>query len=192
MGLTRIVEKIKYPRLFLLAVSIILAYALFQLDFFEALAFRLNHHGYLSLLIGGMFFSFGFTAAFAVALFIELSNSVNPLIGAPLAGLGAFMSDYIIFRFVRLSFHDEFELLKLSWLFQKVKRLFDHHLSEAVKKYTLWTFAGLLIASPLPDEFGVTVLSGLTDINQKVFAVISFMLNTTGIFVILMLPRLFG
>lgn len=186
-----LLQKIKYPKLFLLTSAIILAYVFFQLDFFETLASTLNHRGYVALFLGGLFFAFGFTAPFAVALFIELAPSIHPLIGALLGGAGAFFGDLLIFHFVRVSFQNEFELLKLSWFIQKIKALFDHHLSETVKKYILWSFAGILIASPLPDEFGVTLLSGFTNIDQKVFGVISFLLNSLGIMIILLLPRLF-
>lgn len=75
--------------------------------------------------------------------------------------------------------------LKLTFLFQKIRDLFDHHFSERLKRYVLWTVAGFLIASPLLDEFGVSLVSGFTHINQKEFSVISFSLNTLGIFVIL-------
>lgn len=139
----------------------------------------------MSMFLGGAFFSFGFTAAFAVAMFIELADTVHPFTGALIAGFGAVISDLLIFRFIRLSFQDEFEKLKLSRLLQKIKEIFDHHLSEKIKEYVLWTFAGFLIASPLPDEFGVTLLSGMTNIKQRTFVIIAFCLNTIGIFTIL-------
>lgn len=109
--------KIKYPKLVLLTVSIFLAYALFQANFFEKIALTLNSHGYASMFLGGALFAFGFTAAFAVAMFIELSNTVNPLIGALIAGFGALISDFLIFRFIRLSFQDEFEKLNTVGIF---------------------------------------------------------------------------
>lgn len=179
--------KIKYPKLILLCLSILLAYLLFQIDFFREVAVKLNSHGYVSILLAGFLFSYGFTAPFAVGFFISLAPQVNIFLAAPLAGIGALLSDLLIFRFIRTSFQDEFENLKLTWFFQKIRELFFNHLSDRIKRYVLWTFAGFLIASPLPDEFGVSLVSGFSGINQKIFSVISFSLNTIGIFVILLL-----
>lgn len=181
------IQRIKYPKLILLCLSIILAYLFFQADFFREVAVKLNSHGYVSILFAGFLFSYGFTAPFAVGFFVSLAPQVNIFLAAPLAGIGAVLSDVLIFRFIRASFRDEFDTLKLTFLFQKIRALFDGHLSDRLKRYVLWAVAGFLIASPLPDEFGVSLVGGFTEINQKVFSVISFSLNTFGIFVILLL-----
>jgi uncharacterized membrane protein YdjX (TVP38/TMEM64 family) len=47
--------------------------------------------------------------------------------------------------------------------------------------------AGFFIASPLPDEIGVSLLAGFTRIEEKKFALVSFALNTLGIIVLLAL-----
>lgn len=182
--------KIKYPKLLVLCISIITAYILFQAHFFSEFAKLLNSHGYISIFLAGMLFSYGFTAPFAVGFFASLAGGVNIFIAAPLAGIGAVLSDLIIFQFIRHSFRDEFDLLKSTWIFQKIRILFDDHLNERIRKYALWTCAGFLIASPLPDEFGVSLISGFTNINKKIFSIISYCLNTLGILVILAIERL--
>lgn len=180
-------NKIQYPKLILLCLSIIFAYVLFQADFFTEFAEKLNSHGYISIFLAGFLFAYGFTATFAVGFFISLAPQVNIFLAAFLAGVGALIADLFIFRFIRSSFSDEFDKLKLTFLFQKIHALFDDHLSDRLKKYVLWTLAGFLIASPLPDEFGVSLVSGFTNINQKTFSAVSFCLNTLGIFAILFL-----
>lgn len=187
MLIQKLKERIQYPKLIVLLISIITAYILFQAHFFLEFAKVLNSHGYASIFLAGLLFSYGFTAPFAVGFFIELASEVNPFIAAPLAGIGAVLSDLIIFKFIRASFQDEFEKLKLTWFFQKIHQLFDNHLSDKLKMYTLWTLAGFLIASPLPDEFGVSLISGFTNINRRIFGAVSYILNTTGIFIILSL-----
>ena len=187
MLIQKLKEKIQYPKLIVLLISIITAYILFQAHFFLEFAKVLNSHGYASIFLAGLLFSYGFTSPFAVGFFIELASEVNPFIAAPLAGIGAMLSDLIIFKFIRASFQDEFEKLKLTWFFQKIHQLFDNHLSDKLKKYTLWTLAGFLIASPFPDEFGVSLISGFTNINRRIFGAVSYILNTTGIFIILSL-----
>lgn len=180
----------KYPKLLILLITIITAYILFQAHFFQEFAKTLNAHGYLSIFLAGFLFSYGFTAPFAVGFFVSLAPEVNIFLAAPLAGIGAVLSDLLIFKFIRSSFQDEFDKLKLHWFFRKIRALFHNHLSDRVKKYVLWTFAGFLIASPLPDELGVSLISGFTDINRRIFTIISYSLNTVGIFVILSLATI--
>lgn len=178
-------QKIRYPKLLFLLFCILLAYVLFQMDFFREFAEKFNNHGYTSIFLAGFLFSYGFTAPFAVGFLVSLAAQVNIFIAAPLAGIGALLADIVIFRFIKTSFSDEFDKLKLAFIFQKVRNLFDNHLGERLKRYLLWTIAGFLIASPLPDEFGVSLISGFTNIDQKTFTLISFCLNTLGILFIL-------
>lgn len=181
----QILKKFQYPKLFVLLITIITAYILFRAHFFLEFAKILNSHGYISIFVAGFLFSYGFTAPFAVGFFVSLAPSINIFLAALLAGIGALLADFLIFQFIRTSFQDEFEKLKLTWFFQKIRELFDHHVHERLQKYVLWVMAGFLIASPLPDEFGVSLLSGFTEINKKLFAALSYTLNTTGILIIL-------
>lgn len=146
-----------------------------------------NSHGYVSIFLAGFLFAYGFTAPFAVGFFVSLAPQVNIFIAAPLAGAGALMADLVIFQFIRTSFHDELDKLKFTRFFQKIRARFDDHFSEKLKKYILWSVAGFLIASPLPDEFGVSLISGFTNLDKKIFSIISYLLNTAGILAILAL-----
>lgn len=186
MGIEAITNKIHYPKLITLVTCIFAAYALFQFGAFDQLPEFLHGRGYLSVLVAGFLFAYGFTAPFAVAIFIAIAPDINMFLGALIAGFGAFIADLLIFRFIKTSFQDEFDRLKFARFMQWLKNLCDNHLSERIKKYVLWTFSGFLIASPLPDEFGVTILSGFTDINKRLFSIISYSLNTCGIFLVLL------
>lgn len=189
MYISTFLEKVRYPKLFLLFATMVLSYFLFRADLFLDLTQWLHISPYVSIFFVGFFFSYGFTSAFAVAFFVSLAPLVNPFLAAPLAGIGAVTADLVIFHFIRSSFQDEFEKLKLSYVFQKLHFLFHEHLGERIKKYILLAFGGFLIASPLPDEFGVTLVSGFTDIDEKMFGFIAYMLNTGGILFILLLAH---
>lgn len=182
-------NKLQYPKLILLLASILLAYVFFKTELFEKFTGVFNHGGYVSVWIAGFFFSYGFTAPFAVGLLASLAPNVNIIAAALIAGTGAAVADLLIFQFIRHSFQDEFDRLKLTWFFQKIRDLFDNHVSEKIKEYTLWVVAGFLIASPLPDEFGVSLVSGFTNINQKYFTIVAYILNTIGIFLILLVAK---
>lgn len=179
--------KIQYPKLSLLACSFLLAYIMYIQGFFDLLPELLHGHGYISMFIGGLLFTFGFTSPFAVAIFIEMADTVDPFLGALVAGAGAVLADMTIFQFVRLSFMDEIRSLKASalarWISEKLHR---ETVPERIRQYIAWSIAGILIASPLPDELGVTMLSGLTEIRGKAFAAVCFSLNTIGVLFILL------
>ena len=185
MYLTQIKQKIQYPKLFFLLSCIIFAYVFSRMHFFSEFAEQISWNAYILIFFAGFLFSYGFTAPFAVGFLVSLASQVDIFIAAPLAGIGAVLADFIIFRFICTSFSDEFEKLKLTYIFQKIRAIFDKRFSNSFKKYLLWTIAGFLIASPLPDEFGVSLISGFSNINQKIFSAFAFCLNTIGIFVVL-------
>jgi len=173
-----------YPKLFILILCIILAYIIFRQPIVYNFLSGLNSLSYFGTLIAGMMFAFGFTAPFAVGFFITLQPS-NIYLAAFLGGLGALIADLLIFRFVRFSFMDEFERLEKTKTVKKVGKAIERRVGLKFTNYLLYAFTGFVIASPLPDELGVIMLAGLTKINQSILAIVSFTLNTFGIFIIL-------
>ena len=179
---------LKYPKLLLLVASFLAAYMLFEQGFFHTFAEALNGYGYRSAFLGGLLFSFGFTTAFGIAIFVEIGSHVDPLIAAVIAGFGALLSDYVIFSLIRFSvFHDELHQLKSSRIVSWLTSFFHHErLSERFRRTLLWSFAGLIIASPLPDEIGVMMVSSIESVRTREFSLLCFLLNTIGIFLILL------
>lgn len=182
----KIIAGYDYPKLTALVVCIILAYFLFSNSSTQTYVSHLGNYGYLGVFIAGMLFAFGFTAPFSVGFFISLNPS-NIWIAGIIGGLGALMSDLIIFHTIKFSFEDEFKKLRNSKTFVRVIRSIERKVNEKIRIYLMYVFAGILIASPLPDEVGVTMLVGLTMISAKTLAPISFVLNTLGILILLML-----
>lgn len=181
---------LEYPKLLCLLFSCVLAYILFQQGAFELLVQSMNGHGYLSCFLAGLLFSFGFTSPFAVGIFVETAERTHPVPAALIGGVGALISDISIFEFVRFSFHDELHRLKATTLFQRVRAfIFHDSMPERVRLYLLWSIVGIVIASPLPDEVGVTLIGGATNIDSRKFGVLCFTLNTAGIFLILLGAR---
>ncbi|HLC98244.1 MAG TPA: hypothetical protein VJC21_05705 [Candidatus Nanoarchaeia archaeon] len=177
--------KLKYPKLFLLAFTFIIAYILFAgRDFlpFHTLFVKL---GYLGTFITGILFSYGFTAAPATAILLILSREQNIFLAGFIAGLGALIGDLLIFKLIRRSFAGEIEKLSQE---TPLRRL-NHAVPKTLKKYLIAIVAGFIIASPLPDEIGVSLLAATRTLSTKVFSLFSYLLNTTGIFVILSIGR---
>ena len=175
----RLKAKIKYLKLSILILTFILAYTIFytgkQLSFQE----DITSFGYIGTFLSGIFFAYGFTAAPATAILLVMSKWQNIIIAGIAGGLGALAGDFIIFKFIRHSMMGETEMLKMRFFPGSVQHPF-------LRKYVIPILAGFIIASPLPDEIGVSMLAASRIISTRVFAVISFLLNTAGIFVILL------
>jgi len=185
---------LKYPKLTLLLGTFIAAYVLHSLGVFDRLEQMLNGHGYWSMLLAGMLFSFGFTAAFGLAIMVDLAIHVDPFLGAIVGGIGAMLTDIGIFSLVRFAiFHDEIHRLRGSRLLRFFRAALHHSsISDNVRTILLWSFAGIIIASPLPDEFGVTLVSSVTKVRSKEFAFLCLLLNIVGILCILLGVRFFS
>lgn len=178
--------KFRYPKIIFLIVIIVLSYFIFRNPFVSNYLSHLGNLGYLSIFIGGILFAFGFTAPLSIGLFISLNPS-NIWIAGIIGGFGALISDLLIFKFIKISFKDEFKRLSKTKTMKSIGLLIQRSLGVKIKVYLMYVFAGILIASPLPDEIGVIMLVGLTKINFKILAIISFILNTLGILIILSL-----
>lgn len=177
---------VKYPKITIFVIAIILAYLTFTIpgvrQFVSNLS--LDSLGYIGILIAGILFALGFTSPFAVAFFIVLEPS-NLLLASLVGGIGSLISDLSIFEFDKLSFEDEFRKIKKSKISKKISFLIKKTLGKKAHIYLTYLIAGIFIASPLPDEFGVTMIEGSTEINVKIFTIICFILHTLGMFIIL-------
>ncbi len=180
--------KFKYPKLFLLGVFCVLSYFIFSNSTVNSYVSSLGVLGYFGIFIAGICFAFGFSAPLAVGFFL-IANIDNIFLAACIAGVGSLISDLLIFKIIRFSFMDEFERLKKSRAIVETNRILSSRLLYRIKNYLLFVFAGIVIASPLPDELGVSMLAGLTKIKVRVLAIISFLMNSFGIFILLLVGK---
>jgi len=170
----------------LFILAIVLAYVVFNNPAIGRFIHQLGNWSYFGVFIAGMLFAFGFTAPFAAGFFITLDPS-NIWIAGIMGGVGAMFSDLLIFKFIRLSFRKEFNMLKKEKISRKLENMINRSMGNKIRIYLMYIFAGILIASPLPDEAGVIMLAGLTKIRQNILAIASFILNTIGIMLLLYL-----
>lgn len=185
----------QYPKLLLLCASTIGAYVLYQTGMLSWIH-EIDHGTgeYVSAFIAGVLFTFGFTAPLGVGIFVEIAHATNPFLASLLGGIGSVIADLFIFQMIRFDlFSSEINRLKTTRFVVFLHRALHHEsISERVRSYLLWIFAGIIIASPLPDEFGVSLVSAFSDIKKSTFLVLSLCLNAVGIFVILETARLLG
>ena len=173
----------KYPKFLLLFITFIIAYLMFYGNSNPAFHDFIISLNYFGTFISGILFSYGFTAAPATALFLIFAKEQNIIAAGLIGGFGALLGDLLIFSFIRASFKDEVEKLYK----EKFVRYLAEHTNPTFKKYFIPIFAGLIIASPLPDEIGINILAAYNHTSMKVFTLLSYVLNTAGIFVILLI-----
>lgn len=169
-----------YRNLSILALGIALATFLYQFEEFHRFLLSFGSLGYVGAFLAGILFVSSFSVATAAVILLVLAEKLLPLELALFAGAGAVVGDLIIFKFVK----DE--------LVNEVKPLFErfggkHLIVVLHTKYFSWTLpviGAIIIASPLPDEIGVSLM-GLSKIKTINFLLLSFALNSIGIFLVL-------
>ncbi len=171
-----------------IALMIILAYYVFSNDYVRGIVDGLNGLTYAGIFIAGMLFSFGFSTPFAIGFFVT-SSPESIFLASIIGGIGAMFSDLFIFYFVRFSLMDEFMRMENTTLARKIRKELKKDFGKKIRNYILYFFAGIIIASPLPDELGVSMLAGLSDIKLKILTIISFIMNSFGIFVMLLIGK---
>ncbi|MBI2045507.1 hypothetical protein HYT23_05605 [Candidatus Pacearchaeota archaeon] len=177
-----ILRDFHYPKSFLLIIAILTAYLLFKNSSISSWINSLESITYLGTFIAGMLLAFPFSVGFFLAL-----NQPNILQTAIIGGFGALMADLLIFNIIKVSFNDEFQRLKETEIIKDIDKIIKKDFGKRLEHYILYAFAGILIATPLPDEAGMSMLAGLTHIKQKVLALISFVLHTFGILMIILI-----
>ncbi len=171
----------KYKNLTLVYLGIILAASFYQIDAFHQFLLHLGNYGYLGAILAGMLFVSTFTVATGAIILLILAEQLHPLEIGLFAGLGAVVGDLMMFHLVKDGLAAELE---------RVYDLVDsrHHLIKVLHtrhfRWTLPVIGALIIASPLPDELGVTLM-GISKMKTIEFIPISFLLNSVGIFLII-------
>lgn len=164
----------------IIVLSITIAFILIKTRVISDILLSSQNLELLGSFIAGLFFTSIFTTAPAIVTLGYIAQSNSIVLTAILGSLGAVLGDLIIFHFVkdRLSEH-LIELVSHNSLWKRTKSLFR-------LRYFRWItflFGGLLIASPLPDEFGIGLL-GFSRMKVSQFIPISLFFNFVGILLI--------
>lgn len=171
----------KHKNIIYLFISVIIAVIVVRTPKFLSFVESTGSFGYIGAFISGMLFTYTLTTIPATAALFVLGESLrNPFLIALIGASGSVISDYLIFRFVRDRLLNEMKRTEKE-IFGKNFKLHLNPNGLAVKAIPI--LAGLIIASPLPDEIGVALLSA-SKIHMKKFIQYSFLLNFIGIFII--------
>jgi len=161
----------------------VIAYILFADTSYAPLHDTLVFLGYFGTFLAGFLYAYAFTAAPAAAILLILAKEQNILFAGFIAGVGALLSDLVIFHFIRHGFSDEVQKLSKEKIVQYAQR----KIPDSIRKYLFVSLAGFLIASPLPTEIGVTLMASVKSISTRKFSIIAYSLHTSAIFIILLI-----
>ena len=135
--------------------------------------------------IAGMFFTSVFTTAPAIVTLGEIARANSLWLTAFFGAIGATIGDLVIFKFVKDRFSKHLlELIKKEGGKNRLKFL----LKLKFFKWLTFLIGGLIIASPLPDELGISIL-GFSKMRQSLFIPFSFISNFIGITIIGIIAR---
>ncbi len=174
----------KYPKLFLFVLLIILSFYIFSQPFIPEIINLLGNFSYIGIFIAGVLMSLGFSTPLGIGLLINIAPQ-NILFGALLGGLGAVIADLLIFKTIKWSFMNEFKELEKTKGIRHIEQIVKKNKHVLIRHYLLYIFAGLVFATPLPDEIGISMLAGLTTIKPMKLLMISFFVHSTAIFLLL-------
>jgi uncharacterized membrane protein YdjX (TVP38/TMEM64 family) len=170
----------KYKNLTFLVFSLVLAYFVLRNETLHSYLLHLGNLGNIGAFFAGILFVSTFTIATGAVILLILAETLSPVEIGLIAGLGAVVGDFAIFRFVK----DD-----LAREIKQIYSLFDrnHHAMKVLHtRYFSWTLpvvGAIIIASPLPDEIGVSLM-GISKLKAYQFLLISFILNSIGIFLV--------
>ncbi|MFZ2153000.1 MAG: hypothetical protein WAV41_02990 [Microgenomates group bacterium] len=148
-----------------------------QSSLFISFSKILDSFPFFGAILAGLLFASTFTAIAGGLILIHLAIIINPLALVLLAALGAVTFDTLIFIFFRkhVSAH-------ISDIYYDLRH-HDHFKKITHTKYFAWTLpviGALIMASPLPDELGISLL-GLSSTNISRFLLISTLSHFVGI-----------
>lgn len=176
----------RYKNTILFVLSLLITVLLSRYEPFHIFLLSLGDLGYIGAFFAGLLFVSSFTIATGALLLLVLAERLSLLEITIIAGLGGVVGNMVIFRFVKDTL-----VAEITPLYNKYGGL---HLTALLhSKYFSWALpvlGALIIASPLPDELGVSLL-GLSKMKTYKFLIISFIFNAIGIFFIVVASKFF-
>ena len=171
----------------IIAVSIVLAVALVKTGVLADVLNTVTQYQILGPFVAGMFFTSVLTTAPAMAALGLLAQTHSLFLVAVVGAAGAVVGDWVLFCFIRNRFSDH--LLEVA-IHRHERRKGSVLRKLRALRWLSFLVGGLIIASPLPDELGISLL-GFEKVKTSRFILISFVFNCIGIVLIGLAARAF-
>lgn len=165
--------------IFIVVASIVVAVLLVRLGIIESFIGDSTTSLVFASFVAGAFFTSLFTVAPAGVALVAIGQSLSPVLVAFFAALGAVIIDMLIITFIRKDLSKDLDGL--------VQMTFRHHIIRAFHlgflKWVAFLAGMFLIATPLPDEFGLFLI-GISKVDSKFLPLIFFVAHFIGILVV--------
>lgn len=165
--------------IFIVVASIVVAVFLIRLGIFETVVGESIGSLVFASFVAGAFFTSLFTVAPAGVALVAVGQSMSPVLVAFIAAIGATLVDMLIISFVRRDLSKDLDGL--------AQMTFRHHIIRAFHfgflKWAAFLIGMFLIATPLPDEFGLFLI-GVSKINPKFLPLVFFVAHFLGIWAV--------
>lgn len=171
----------RHSNILLLLGGIAVAVFISRLPFFDSLIEATERFGYVGAVVSGFLFTSTFTAATSGLLLANFAKSLDPFWLIICAAAGALTSDLLIFRFVKDKVSKEITPVYEQFLTK------NHLHKIAHTKYFSWTLpviGAIIMATPLPDELGVSLL-GLSAMSFWKFFLVSLLSHSIAMFILI-------
>lgn len=160
----------------LVCASIVVAVLLARSEFLPHILHSFSQYSFATSFFAGLGFTSVFTTAPATIVLGELTQTASLATIALWGGLGALAGDLALFAFIRQRLAEDMRYIIRASHLSRVDAIFKTRLA----RWATPLLGALIIASPLPDEIGITLL-GLSEIPAGLFVLVSFACNTVGI-----------
>lgn len=179
----------KHAKLLLLRLGLLVLSGLFSVFIisstqFHNLIVNVRDYAYIGSFVTGIFFTSTFTVLPATVTLYYLSKKHNLVVIAFTGALGAMVGDNLLLRVIR----SEVERNLYSFIIPKHKRALKKVLATKAVYWLIALLGIIVIASPLPDELGLTML-GLIHFKTRHFLFISFFVNFLGMLLLTLVAK---
>lgn len=174
---------LRYPNLTYVLLSLMVAYWLSHFQLFHSALLHLGNFGYLGALVGGILYVSSFTVATGALILITLAEYMHPVEIAFVAAIGGVIGDFLIFTLIKDDLSSELYDLFVRFMHgRKLIKLFK----RPALSWLLPVIGSLIVMSPFPDEFGISLM-GISTLSRLKFVLITFLLDFLGVFLLISL-----
>lgn len=177
--MTKTIHQQKHHNYLFLALGIGLAIFLSRNNAFNQLLLSQGQYTFLSAILAGAMFVCTFTVATGALIILTLVKIMPPLQLIFFGMLGAVIFDIFVFKTIKNTVDKEIIEFLNNSKFSHLKKIIH-------TKYFAWMgpLIGILVfISPLPDEFGISLL-GLSKLKTYQFFFISVLNHSLGMFLL--------
>ena len=187
--LSKILIRLRYPKLILLTLSFFSGFLIYfdenNFHFHELI----KNSGYFGTFLAGVFLSHGFTMGPAVATLLIISKNQPLWLASLIATVGAIIGNGIAYNLLRISYYEELSELSKLPFFQKLHHWTKKRTPQFIRIYLFPVFAGIISATPLPDEFSLLLIQESKKISVTTFTIITALVSIFGVTIILLIGK---